>query len=225
MEDAVPGPYPVPYPGASPSPAFGYLSDCIFRSLERGRPGLFTSRHLSLGPRFVPTSPPTLGGSAGGSAAGVGLAGGSGGRPVPPRQPASRAEAQAQRLADTGKAAGSSGLPKRLWRGHHRLIGTERCLWKPNLVLGSDWGVIFFFSPETLLLSLPIYGSCLPRPLPLPNSTRLTPRLLPRGSNWNLKLRVGAGTLGGSLLLSGRKDSLAFLRPLSTPSSPATGNG
>lgn len=145
MEDAVPGPYPVPYPGASPSPAFGYLSDCTFRSLERGRPGLFTSRHLSLGPRFVPTSPPTLGGSAGGSAAGVGLAGGSGGRPVPPRQPASRAEAQAQRLADTGKAAGSSGLPKRLWRGHHCLIGTERCLWKPNLVLGSDWGVIFFF--------------------------------------------------------------------------------
>lgn len=145
LEDAVPGPYPVPYPGASPSPAFGYLSDCTFRSLERGRPGLFTSRHLSLGPRFVPTSPPTLGGSAGGSAAGVGLAGGSGGRPVPPRQPASRAEAQAQRLADTGKAAGSSRLPKRLWRGHHCLIGTERCLWKPNLVLGSDWGVIFFF--------------------------------------------------------------------------------
>lgn len=95
-------------------------------------------------------------------------------RPAGTPEPAGRAEAQSERLAETGKAAGSSDLPKRLWRGYHGLMGTERCLWQPNLVLRSDWGEIFsplwrHFCCTPNLLSLPIYGSCLPRPLPLPN--------------------------------------------------------
>lgn len=77
------------------------------------------------------------------------------------------------RPAGTRQAAGSSGLPKRRWWGHLGLIGTEKCLWKSNLIWGSDWGAIFFplvrhFCSTPNLLSLPVYGNCLPRPLPLP---------------------------------------------------------
>lgn len=90
-------------------------------------------------------------------------------------------EAESQRLGENGRAAENSSAPhSRFWPGHHNLRGTERCLLKLILVLGSDWEGFFFFfpsSPETFLFhtqpSLPACRSCLPRPPPLPNPPAL----------------------------------------------------
>lgn len=155
-----------------PPPAVSPISSS-FRSLERGRPGLFTSRLLSLEPCFVPTPIPTSG-----TAAPLGGPG----RMLRPGSPApAREEAESQRLGENGRAAENSIAPhSRFWPGHHNLRGTERCLLKLILVLGSDWEGFFFFfpsSPETFLFhtqpSLPACRSCLPRPPPLPNPPAL----------------------------------------------------
>lgn len=126
-----------------PPPAVSPISSS-FRSLERGRPGLFTSRLLSLEPCFVPTPIPTSG-----TAAPLGGPG----RMLRPGSPApAREEAESQRLGENGRAAENSSAPhSRFWPGHHNLRGTERCLLKLILVLGSDWeGFFFFFSPPLL---------------------------------------------------------------------------
>lgn len=47
----------------------------------------------------------------------------------------------------------------------------------------------------------------LPPQAPLPtNSTRITPRLLPRGSGWSLRLQVGVGNLGFTLFEGWKKE-------------------
>lgn len=149
-----------------------------FPSPERGWPGLFTSRRLSLGPPFVPTSTPTRRGSSGRRVAGGWVGGGGGGRlAASPTEP--------HCLAEKRRAAWDSGLQKRSWRGQRSLMGTERCLWTPNVALRSDRGGKFGFSLRHFCgtlnpLSLPAEPPA--QPLRLPNCTRPKPRMLPCGS-------------------------------------------
>lgn len=155
----------------------------------------------------------------------VGPVGGSGRRPAPKRQP-SRSRIPAAGWERPGCREQRS--PFEALVGLHSLRGTERCLeteFNSGVRLGRVFCCCFFplLNHFCFTLNHPLAAcrSCLhpyQTPPALHQGCYPVAQIGASNSGWGLK------TLRGLLFLSGRKDSLAFRRPLSASHPSAAGN-